>query len=238
MSSPGKSSSSERGSTTAPERPWFPISPPFSITITASSGPAARRELPQAGSRRRDSPGRRRRRGRRPRGVSRSAMTARLLLAADASPQCRRRPRPGASRSARPTAASARRLEGQGARRRTPHQHEPERQCAAERRASRARRRRRPPRDAAFAPPPSPAARPRTPASTPGAGSPASATRVGDRPREARCAGRPRRLRTGRSPAASWSSCRSIESANVRSRLAVEDRLALRGSCRRARSCG
>ena len=41
MSSPGKSSSRERGSTTAPERPWWPISPPFSMTITEISRPAS-----------------------------------------------------------------------------------------------------------------------------------------------------------------------------------------------------
>src|SRR5665213_3460351 len=40
-SSLGKSSCSAFGSTTAPEKPWFPISQPFSITITASSTLAA-----------------------------------------------------------------------------------------------------------------------------------------------------------------------------------------------------
>ena len=48
MSSPGKSSSSDCGSTTAPEKPWLPISPPFSITMTESSLPAACGELAQA----------------------------------------------------------------------------------------------------------------------------------------------------------------------------------------------
>ena len=37
----GKSSSSARGSITAPESPWFPISPPFSMTRISSARPEA-----------------------------------------------------------------------------------------------------------------------------------------------------------------------------------------------------
>ena len=61
----GSSSSSARGSTTAPEMPWLPISPPFSITITESSSPRSRGQLAQADRAGETRRARRRRRGRR-----------------------------------------------------------------------------------------------------------------------------------------------------------------------------